>query len=138
MGGHRTRCAALALSVLAALGARPASALVTRDNFLVNTAQDLVVLCTAGQDDPMYMGAIGFCQGYLVGAWHFHEELAKGKKGKRIACPPDPPPSRMEAIAMFIEWAKAHPQYSGEPPVDAFFRFAAEKFPCPAPKGAKR
>ena len=128
----------LLLGMLAALGTSRASALVTRDDFLVNTTQDLVTLCTASENDPMYMGAVGFCQGYLVGAWHFHEELAAGKKGKRIACPPDPPPSRTEAIDMFIEWAKAHPQYSGEAPVETFFRFAAERFPCSAPKGAKR
>jgi hypothetical protein len=38
---------------------------------------------------------------------------------------------------MFLDWLRAPPQYSGEPPVEAFFRFAAERFPCPAPKGGK-
>jgi Ssp1 endopeptidase immunity protein Rap1a len=132
-GGDPMSRAGLVLGVLTALGASSACAVVTRDDFLANTARDMVDLCTASEDDPMYASAVAFCHGYLVGAWHFHEELAAGKRGQRIACPPDPPPSRSEAIAMFIDWVKVHPEYSGEPPVDAFFRFAAEKFPCPAP-----
>jgi hypothetical protein len=125
-------------AMVALLGARSVSAGVTRDNFLDNTTQDLVTLCTVADDDPLRLAAIGFCHGYIVGVWHFHEQLARGKKHQRIACLPDPPPSRSEAIAMFVEWAKANPQYMGEPPVETLFRFAAAEFPCPPGGGAKR
>ena len=41
-----------------------------------------------------------------------------------------PAPSRNDAIAMFLEWAKVHTQYMGEKPVDTEFRFLIEKWPC--------
>ena len=72
-------------AMIALLGARVVSANVTRDNFLDNTTQDLVTLCTAADDDPLRLAAIGFCHGYVVGVWHFHEQLARGKKHQRIA-----------------------------------------------------
>jgi hypothetical protein len=31
---------------------------------------------------------------------------------------------------MFIEWAKAHPEYLNEPPVETEFRFLIETWPC--------
>jgi hypothetical protein len=31
---------------------------------------------------------------------------------------------------MFIAWAREHPEYMGERPVDSLFRFLAEKYPC--------
>ena len=55
---------------------------------------------------------------------------ASGPEGKRMVCPPDPPPSRNASIAMFIEWAQAHPEYLNEPPVETEFRFLIETWPC--------
>jgi hypothetical protein len=43
---------------------------------------------------------------------------------------PDPEPSRNEAIGMFIEWAKSHPQHWQERPVETEFRFLIETWPC--------
>jgi hypothetical protein len=43
---------------------------------------------------------------------------------------PNPGPSRNEAVAMFVEWAKANPQYMNERPVDTEFRFLSVKWPC--------
>ena len=31
---------------------------------------------------------------------------------------------------MFIDWAKAHPQYMDESPVETEFRFLMETWPC--------
>jgi hypothetical protein len=30
----------------------------------------------------------------------------------------------------FVAWANAHPQYMGEAPVDAVFRYLGETYPC--------
>ena len=35
-----------------------------------------------------------------------------------------------ESLAMFVEWAKARPQYMNELPVETEFRFLIEKWPC--------
>jgi hypothetical protein len=47
-----------------------------------------------------------------------------------MVCLSDPPPSRDEAIQMFIEWAKERPQYMKESPVETEFRFLMETYPC--------
>jgi len=103
---------------------------VTRDDFLVKTTQQLLNLCTACQDDPHYKEAIHFCYGYLIGAYHYYVAANAGPDGKKLVCPPDPPPTRTEAIKMFIEWAKKHPEYAQDPPVETEFRFLMEEWPC--------
>ncbi len=117
--------------VLAALLALPALAgAATEKDFEVKTTQNLIDLCTAAPDDPLYNQALNFCHGYLVGAFQYYAAAAAGPEGIKLVCFPEPPPTRNEAIAMFIEWAKAHPQYMGEKPVETEFRFLMETWPC--------
>ena len=103
---------------------------VSEKDFEAQTTENMLNLCTAGPDDPLYHQAINFCHGYLVGAFHYHEAQSTGPKGIKFVCMPDPMPSRNDAIDMFIEWAKAHPQHWGETPVETEFRFLMEKWPC--------
>ena len=103
---------------------------VTEKDFQVKTTQQLLDLCTASAQDPLYNHAVNFCHGYLVGAYHYYLAAASGPKGVKLVCMPENPPSRNEAIGMFIEWAKAHPEYMQEPPVETEFRFLSETWPC--------
>lgn len=107
-----------------------AAANVTEEDFVAKTTQNLVNLCTASTQDTHYRDAIHFCQGYLVGAYHYYSAEASEKPELQMVCFPEPKPSRNQAIDMFISWAKAHPQYMNEAPVDTEFRFLAEKWPC--------
>ncbi len=117
--------------VLAALLALPALAgAVTEKDFEVKTTQNLIDLCTAAPKDPLYNQALNFCHGYLVGAYQYYAAAAAGPEGVTLVCFPENPPTRNEAIAMFVEWAKAHPQYMGEKPVETEFRFLMETWPC--------
>ena len=99
-------------------------------DFEVKTTQNLMNLCTAAPSDPNYQAAIHFCHGYLVGAYAYYAAEHASPNAKHLFCLPDPAPSRNDALAMFLEWAKAHPQYMSEKPVDTEFRFLAEKWPC--------
>ncbi len=103
---------------------------VTEKDFEAETTQAIVNLCTASADDPLYHQAVNFCHGYLVGAYHYYEAQSSGPKGIKFVCPPDPMPSRNEAIGMFIEWAKSYPQHWQERPVETEFRFLMETWPC--------
>jgi hypothetical protein len=103
---------------------------VTEADFEVKTTQNLLNLCTAPPNDPRYREAIHFCHGYLVGAYHYYLAVTGSDDSKRLVCLPTPPPSRNEAIRMFIAWAQAHPQYLNEPPVETEFRFMTETWPC--------
>jgi len=103
---------------------------VSEKDFEVQTTENIINLCTAATDDPLYHQAINFCHGYLVGAYRYYEAAGSGPAGLKLVCLPDPPPSRNDSIGMFIDWAKAHPQHWGEPPVESQFRFLMEKWPC--------
>ena len=103
---------------------------VSEKDFEVQTTENIINLCTVSSDDALYHQAINFCHGYLVGAYHYYEAQSSGPKGIKFVCQPDPRPSRNNTIDMFIEWAKAHPQYLKENPVETEFRFLMEKWPC--------
>jgi hypothetical protein len=106
-----------------------AGAAVTDNDFVVKTTRNLVNLCAVSPDDPRAKEAIQMCHGYIAGAHDFHIAESAGAGGTRMACIPDKV-SRNEAVAMFVEWAKAHPQYMNERPADTEFRFLSEKWPC--------
>lgn len=118
------------LLLLAAFMLPSIAGAVTKEDFEVETTQNLINLCTANPTDPYYAAAIHFCQGYLVGAFAYYEAANEGPEGQPLVCFPDPPPSRNKAIEMFIDWAKAHPEYMNEKPVETEFRFLLEQWPC--------
>jgi hypothetical protein len=126
---ERMSWAILVLAFLIALLPLPTQA-VTQDNFLVRTTSDLVALCSAGSTDEMYTAAINFCQGYLVGADHYYLAERAGPGARDLYCLPTPPPTRDQAIRMFVEWARNNPQVMTERPVDSLIRFAATTWPC--------
>jgi hypothetical protein len=130
-GGEYGMCWKLLLSLglLVSVLSQPASA-VTEDDFLVKTTEDLVDLCTVPEGDELDEEALHFCHGYLVGAYHYYKASTAGPNAEQLVCLPEPPPSRQAAISMFIEWAKAHPQYMDELPVETEFRFLMETWPC--------
>jgi hypothetical protein len=99
-------------------------------DFEVQSTQNLINLCTAVPEDPLYHQAVNFCHGFLVGAYRYYEAAGSGPAGLKLVCLPDPPPSRNDSFAMFVEWVKAHPQYRKENAVETEFRFLMEKWPC--------
>ncbi len=103
---------------------------VTEEDFKVKDTQAIMNLCTVTPEDPAYSSAIHFCHGYLVGAYHYHVAESAGDAGKRMVCFPNPAPTRNEVFIMFIDWAKAHPEYLKEMPVETEFRFLIETWPC--------
>jgi hypothetical protein len=103
---------------------------VTEEDFKARTTQEILNLCTASPKDPLYTAAVNFCHGFLVGAYRYYAAENSGPGGERLVCFSDPPPTRDQGIAMFIEWAKAHPEFKDDAPVDAEFRFLMEKWPC--------
>jgi hypothetical protein len=120
---------AVALAVTAsAFAARADAAPLTMDDFHSATTDGIVKLCSAPESDPLYQGAIGYCVGYLTGAFHFYRMTETPKS--KLVCFKTAEPSRREEIARFVEWAKAHPQYGAMPAVDTMFRYLGEAFPC--------
>ena len=122
---------ALVLLLLGAALVIPGVAGAVADaDFEVKTTRSLLNLCTVSAEDARYKEALHFCHGFLVGAFQYYLASVSGPKAKALVCPPDPPPTRNEAIAAFIAWAQAHPQYMSEAPVETEFRFLTERWPC--------
>jgi Rap1a immunity proteins len=117
-------------AVAAAVAIVPlASHAATQDNFLARTTADLVALCSPGQDDPLRVAAIHFCEGYVVGANQYYQADRTPNEGAMF-CLPSPPPSRDDAIAQFVAWARSNTSYMNERPVDGLMRFASATWPC--------
>lgn len=116
-------------ALLALLVAVPAGA-VTQENFLARDTEDIVAMCSATEVDPLFTAAVNFCQGYLVGAFQYHEAVAQAT-GVRKICLPEPRPSRDEAIRRFVAWARQNPLTWREPAVDAMLRFVVSQWACP-------
>jgi hypothetical protein len=90
----------------------------------------LVAVCEVGVDDPHFTAAIHFCHGYGVGAWHYYASTTKPSSPTEIVCLPEPKPSREKAFDDYVVWARANPQYLGEPAVDNLFRYLESRYPC--------
>lgn len=118
-----------AAAIIAAAGTTATAA--TSDNFQVRNSQDLVDLCGVQRNDPVAAQAIHFCEGYLVGVYHYHQALTAGRGQAPVFCPGAQLPTRDEAVALFVTWGRAHPERMQEPAVDSLFRWAVETWPCP-------
>jgi|ERR1700722_9424109 hypothetical protein len=121
------------LWVIAALGVAahcgPGRAAVTEDSFQIRSTGDLVDLCTASPSDPMGTAALNFCQGFGVGAYRVLDELNRARKTPMF-CMPGTLPTRNEALASFVRWAKSNPDQLGAAPQDGIAAFLSSQYPC--------
>lgn len=136
----RTRFgAALAATVLATTvlaTTAHAEPLVMAD-FQSATTEGIVRLCTAPETDPHHQAALGYCVGYLTGAFHYYKAVEAAGGSPKLVCFKTAEPSRREQIENFVEWAKARPQYAKDLAIDSMFRYLGETHACPATVGAK-
>lgn len=58
-------------------GAQDAGTADTGD-FAVDTAQNLVDLCSVDRSSPLYDQAIQFCAGFFEGMKHYHDRMSAG------------------------------------------------------------
>jgi hypothetical protein len=103
---------------------------LTEANFGAATTSDLVDLCTAAPDNGIGTAALNFCEGYFQGAVTVEMLNMAPMRGKKLFCLPNPPPSRSQAMSLFVSWAKAAPDRLSQPATDGLFRFLSEQYPC--------
>ncbi|MCW2241243.1 Rap1a/Tai family immunity protein [Azospirillum canadense] len=121
---------AIAMAMAAATAQAQTAQAPSETNFQVRTTGDLVQLCEAAPTDPTGIAALHFCQGFAVGAYQYHQIVTAAEGKRQLVCAPNPPPSRNEAVAAFIAWAKQNPQQMNTPPVEGLFRFLSQRYPC--------
>jgi hypothetical protein len=76
------------------------------------------------------LAALHFCHGFAVGAYQYHQVAAAAENKRPLFCEPRPRPTRNEAIAGFLSWAKQNPGAMNTPPVEGIFRYLAQYYPC--------
>ncbi len=104
------------------------------DDFELRSTQDLLDICTLDKNDPRRFEAEAFCYGYFKGGADYHRALTSGSRYPPIACPA-PGVTARDVVAVFVDYARAHPEYLNEHPMDTAFRAVSAKWPCP-PVGA--
>jgi Rap1a immunity proteins len=106
-------------------------AAVTEDTFLARSTGDLVDLCTAAQSDPLYTAAVNFCHGFGIGVFRVLQEVDSARPSRHMFCMPNPMPTRNEALASFVQWAKANQDQMAQPAHDGIAGFLSQQYPCP-------
>ena len=101
----------------------------TLSDFRLNSAGELVDICTVIPDDEHYEVAISFCYGFFEGAVRYDEVISQLGGYKDLVCPP-PEVTRQQAVSVFTNFMKANPQYGSNQPVDAIFRSLVNTWPC--------
>ncbi len=112
--------------------ASQASVAVSPDDFQIKTTSDLVKLCAAEPADPNYTAAIHFCQGFGSGVFQTEQMHQAVSRVAPLYCVPAPMPTRDQAIAGFLKWAKDTPAASGEAPAVGVIHYLISTYPCPA------
>ncbi|MDA8232923.1 MAG: Rap1a/Tai family immunity protein [Magnetospirillum sp.] len=120
----------MSAGIAAAVVSTSAVRATTQEDFHVKTTGDLVDLCATPTSDPLYTAAINFCQGFMVGAYQYHNLAVQAEGRQPLVCPPNPPPTRDESIARFVAWSHSHPSALSTAPVEGMFEFLTQTYPC--------
>ncbi|HXJ33379.1 MAG TPA: Rap1a/Tai family immunity protein [Candidatus Eisenbacteria bacterium] len=129
----RTIVALVALLAMAS----PSRGAVTEETFKLKTGADLIELCAVADDDPLHTAAIHVCHGFGAGTYQTLQVLIARGKLRQFFCPPEPGPSRNEAVAAFVVWGRAHSDLVQYSPAEVVARYLIETYPCPK-KTAKK
>ena len=78
-------------------------------NFVLNTTEDLYLLCSTANNDPLRTAAINCCEGFLLGVVTFQNAIADANPNKRLICYPQGV-TRDQGIQAFVSWAASHQQ----------------------------
>ena len=124
----------IATIVLCSSWLAPATAMAASDGFTLNdielnSAGDLVDVCTVQSDHEHYDSAVAFCYGFFEGAIRYHQAIAGTEQSKKLVCAPDGT-TRLQAVDVFVGYLQANPQYSSEGTVDTIFRALMARWPC--------
>lgn len=127
----KRQCLAFVLPVLPLVASLGAKAAVSEQDFQARTTAELVNLCSASQSDPLAAAAIHFCEGFLVGTYRTLSGAQSGMR-RKLFCVTCPVPTRNQATADFVAWARTSPNVMSEQPSDTVLRYLTQHYPCTA------
>jgi hypothetical protein len=101
----------------------------TVEDIKLNSAGNLVDICTVDTTNEAYPATLGFCYGFFEGAIRYHEAISGTDTVKELVCAPEGT-TRLQAVEVFIGFMREHPQYQSEGAIDAIFRALMARWPC--------
>ena len=101
----------------------------TLEDFSLDTAGDLVDICTLEQSHPDHVAAMAFCYGFFEGGTHYDDAISTSPTYRKIVCDPVGT-TRTQAVEVFVTYVRANPQYASKAPIDTIFRALVAKWPC--------
>ncbi len=99
------------------------------DDFQLNSAKELLEICTLESAHPDFQTAIGFCYGFISGGGHFHDALSTGPEFDRMVCTPKGV-THDQVVKVFTTYTEDNPKFLEEPAMDVLFRAAVAEWPC--------
>ena len=121
------------LLAVIALSLWPAAArAVDSSNFVLNTTEDLYLICSTADKDPLRPVAINFCEGFILGVVTFQDAIGDANPVKRLVCYPQGV-TRDQGIQAFVSWAASHQQdrkFMDDSALMGVLRGLASKWPC--------
>jgi len=100
------------------------------DAFAIDTAGDLIEVCTFDNSHANHQTATAFCYGFFEGAAHYDNALEQSPLHATLLCEPQDL-TRQQAVTVVVEYLAANPQYNSEPAIDGAFRALIAEWPCP-------
>jgi hypothetical protein len=101
----------------------------TIDDLDLNSAGDLVDVCTLEMQHAHYNAARAFCYGFFEGAIHYNNAISNEDYYVDLVCSPAGI-TRLQGVQVFLAYMAANPQYETEAPIDAIFRALIAEWPC--------
>lgn len=101
----------------------------TIDDLELDSAGDLIDVCTIEMQHEHYEAALAFCYGFFEGAIHYNIAISSADEYVDLVCSPAGT-TRLQGVEVFIAYMSENPQYETEAPIDAIFRALIAKWPC--------
>ena len=101
----------------------------TIDDLDLDSAGDLVDVCTLEMQHTHHDAARAFCYGFFEGAVHYNAAISRADDHVDLVCSPAGT-TRNQGVQVFLEYMADNPQYKTEAPIDAIFRALIAKWPC--------
>lgn len=120
---------AMVLGTVASFAEAKESITYGHDDYELDTARDLLDVCTVAPAHEDHDVARAFCFGFFAGGLHFHDAVGGTPDFPRIACAPETT-TRSEVVDTFVTYVRGHTQYLTEPPMQTVFRAVVNKWPC--------
>ena len=101
----------------------------TIEDLELDSAGDLVDVCTIETGHPDHDTALAFCYGFFEGAFHYDDAISASSNYIDLVCSP-PGTTQQQAVEVFLTYMEANPRYYAEQPIDALFRALVAQWPC--------